>query len=153
MVHITFMQVDSYILKRWWGISSWEAEAGGSFAFETNLAYKGSSKTARATQRSTVTNRQTKPKTKLFLKLRCLFYMSLLPSKTEELLGMLVNTFNPITGRQSSEFASTFRPASSETRCGKTHLTSHTQEAERGGAQSQTTQDLTSGEGLKKWLG
>ena len=115
--------------------------------------YRVSSKTARATQRSTVTNRQTKPKTKLFLKLRCLFYMSLLPSKTEELLGMLVNTFNPITGRQSSEFASTFRPASSETRCGKTHLTSHTQEAERGGAQSQTTQDLTSGEGLKKWLG
>ena len=63
MVHITYLQVDSYILKRWWGISSWEAEAGGSFAFETNLAYKGSSKTARATQRSPVSEKQTNKQT------------------------------------------------------------------------------------------
>lgn len=94
----------------WWNSEHTKTQPGLQSECQDSQGYRET-----LLQTNKQTNRQTKPKTKLFLKLRCLFYMSLLPSKTEEELGTLVNTFNPITGRQSSEFASTFGPANSET--------------------------------------
>jgi hypothetical protein len=40
--------------------STWEAEAGGGSEFEVNLVYRGSSRTARATQRNPVSKTKQK---------------------------------------------------------------------------------------------